>query len=58
MNIKTKCAVQTHLHVESTESTKSNAPNIKDKVYYKDTYCAVNFQTLYLYSYWQEGTAT
>lgn len=24
---------------------KNNAPNIKDKVYYKDTYCAVNFQT-------------
>ena len=37
---------------------KSNAPNIKDNVYYKDTYCAVNFQTLYLYSNQQEGTAT
>ena len=31
---------------------------MKDKVYYKDTYCAVNFQTLYLYSNGQEGTAT
>ena len=31
---------------------------MKDKVYYKDTYCAVNFQTFFKYSYGQEGTAT
>ena len=31
---------------------------MKDKAYFKDSYCAVNFQTLYLYSYGQEGTVT